>query len=87
MRIVTYNVSINARLPNLLRWLDETAQENFPEATIRDAGYGVVLPNGNPAPGSKFDYKLRWLDRLIAHAAELLTSRVPAVGFARRSHF
>src|SRR5450631_2488525 len=55
MRIVTYNVnSINARLPNLLRWLQETApdvvclqelkapQEKFPETAIRDAGYGVI---------------------------------------------
>jgi exodeoxyribonuclease-3 len=143
VRIVTYNVnSINARLPNLLRWLEETApdvvclqelktpQEKFPEAAIRGAGYGVIwhgqkswngvailarnsepaeirralpgdpddvhsryieamvggvvigclyLPNGNPAPGPKFDYKLRWLDRLAAHAAELLASAAPAV--------
>src|ERR1700739_2932282 len=132
MKIVTYNVnSINARLGNLLRWLAESAphvvclqelkapQDNFPEAAIRDAGYGVIwhgqkswngvailargaepveirralpgdpddvhsryieatihgliigclyLPNGNPAPGPKFDYKLRWFDRLGAHA-------------------
>jgi exodeoxyribonuclease-3 len=143
MRIATYNVnSINARLPNLLRWLHETTpdvvclqelkapQENFPHAAIRDAGYGVIwhgqkswngvailardsepeeirralpgdpddvhsryieakvrgilvgclyLPNGNPAPGPKFEYKLRWLNRLLAHAAELLLSGVPAV--------
>jgi exodeoxyribonuclease III len=143
MKIATYNVnSINARLPNLLRWIHETApdvvclqelkapQEKFPEAAIRDAGYGVIwhgqkswngvailarnseptelgrvlpgdptdmhsryiealaggvvigclyLPNGNPAPGPKFDYKLRWLDRLIVHSAALLTSGAPAV--------
>jgi exodeoxyribonuclease-3 len=143
MRIVTYNVnSVNARLPNLLRWLRETApqvvclqelkatQENFPQAAIRDAGYGVIwhgqkswngvailargsepqeirralpgdpddihsryiealvdgivigclyLPNGNPAPGPKFEYKLRWLNRFLAHAAELLLSGAPVV--------
>jgi exodeoxyribonuclease-3 len=143
MRIVTYNVnSINARLASLLRWLGEAApdvvclqelkapQENFPEAAIRDAGYGVIwhgqkswngvailarntepkeirrvlpgdpedshsryieanvdgtvigclyLPNGNPAPGPKFEYKLRWLNRLLAHAAELLLSGAPVV--------
>jgi exodeoxyribonuclease III len=143
MRIATYNVnSINARLPNLLRWLQETApdvaclqelkapQDKFPETAIRDAGYGVIwhgekswngvailarglepqeirrvlpgdpldshsryieakiadvvigclyLPNGNPAPGPKFEYKLRWLNRLLAHAAELFLSGVPVV--------
>jgi exodeoxyribonuclease-3 len=33
---------------------------------------GLYLPNGNPAPGPKFDYKLAWMDRLHARAAELL---------------
>jgi exodeoxyribonuclease III len=37
----------------------------------------LYLPNGNPAPGPKFDYKLRWFDRLAAHAAELLASGHP----------
>ncbi len=32
----------------------------------------IYLPNGNPLPGPKFDYKLRWIDRLRARAAELL---------------
>ncbi len=143
MKIVTYNINgIGARLPNLLRWLKETSpdvvclqelkapQENFPEAAIREAGYGVIwhgqkswngvailalgcepaeirralpgdaedahsryieatvrgvtigclyLPNGNPAPGPKFDYKLRWLERLIGHAEELAASPAPVV--------
>jgi exodeoxyribonuclease-3 len=39
----------------------------------------LYLPNGNPAPGPKFDYKLRWFDRLIAHAAGLLASGAPVV--------
>ncbi len=143
MKIATYNVnSINARLPNLLRWLQESApdvvclqelkapQDKFPEAAVRDAGYGVIwhgqkswngvailargaepeeirralpgdpedshsryieatvggvvigclyLPNGNPAPGPKFEYKLRWLNRFLAHAAELRLSGAPVV--------
>jgi exodeoxyribonuclease-3 len=143
MRIVTYNVnSINARLPNLLRWLAETTpdivclqelkapQDKFPESAVRDAGYGAIwygqkswngvailargsdpverrralpgdtedshsryieatvngllvgclyLPNGNPAPGPKFDYKLQWLDRLMAHAAELVSNPSPVI--------
>ena len=143
MRIATYNINgIGARLPNLLRWLDERApdvaclqelkapQEKFPEKEIRDAGYGVIwhgqkswngvailargtdpkemrrvlpgdpedvhsryieatvhgvtigclyLPNGNPAPGPKFEYKLRWLDRFIDHAATLVARDEPVI--------
>jgi exodeoxyribonuclease-3 len=37
------------------------------------------LPNGNPAPGPKFDYKLRWFDRLTDYAKTLLESGAPAV--------
>lgn len=137
MKIATYNVNgVNGRLPILLRWLGEAApdivclqelkapQEKFPEAALRDAGYGVIwlgqkswngvailargrepvetqrglpgdaedlqsryleaqvgdllvgclyLPNGNPAPGPKFDYKLRWFARFAAYAATLVT--------------
>ncbi|WP_027865319.1 exodeoxyribonuclease III [Massilia alkalitolerans] len=40
---------------------------------------GLYLPNGNPAPGPKFDYKLAWFERLIARGAELLEARVPVV--------
>jgi len=143
MRIATYNVnSVNARLPVLLRWLEESrpdivclqelkaTQDKFPEEAFRDAGYvaawqgqkswnGVAilsrvgvpevlhralpgdaedeqsryleamvagirigclyLPNGNPAPGPKFDYKLRWMERLHIHAATLLESGMPAI--------
>ena len=143
MRIATYNVNgVNGRLPVLLRWLAETRpdavclqelkapQEKFPEAAIRDAGYGVVwhgqkswngvailargcdpvetrrglpgdpedlhsryieaavggvligglyLPNGNPRPGPKFDYKLRWMERLIVHADGLFSMDAPVV--------
>src|SRR5262249_8782968 len=34
---------------------------------------------GNPAPGPRFDYKLRWFERLTTYAAELVASNVPAV--------
>ena len=40
---------------------------------------GLYLPNGNPRPGPKFDYKLAWFERLIAHAAELMASAMPVV--------
>ncbi|BBK44383.1 exodeoxyribonuclease III [Allostella vacuolata] len=143
MKIATYNVNgVNGRLPVLLRWLAEARpdvaclqelkapQARFPEAAIRQAGYGAVwhgqksrngvailargsdpvetrrglpgdaddsqsryleavvdglivgclyLPNGNPAPGPKFAYKLRWLDRLAAYAAELVALDLPVV--------
>lgn len=37
----------------------------------------LYLPNGNPAPGPRFDYKLRWFERLYDHAAELIELEVP----------
>jgi exodeoxyribonuclease-3 len=144
MKIATFNVNgVNGRLPVLLRWLGETGpdivclqelkapQEKFPQAAIRDAGYGALwqgqkswngvailargqwpiietrralpgddedthsryieadvgglrigclyLPNGNPAPGPKFDYKLRWFERLTRHAAELVATGAPVL--------
>jgi exodeoxyribonuclease-3 len=39
----------------------------------------LYLPNGNPAPGPKFDYKLRWFERLTNYAAEMLALDVPFV--------
>jgi len=143
VKIATFNVNgVNGRLNVLLRWLEEAApdavclqelkapDEKFPEAAIRNAGYGAIwhgqkswngvailargtkpletrrglpgsrddihsryiegavngvligclyLPNGNPAPGPKFDYKLRWFERLTAYAATLWASNVPVV--------
>ena len=143
MKIATFNVNgVNGRLPELLRWLAESKpdvaclqelkapQEKFPEAAIRQAGYGAIwhgqkswngvailardfdpvesrrnlpgdpddthsryieglidgvtvgclyLPNGNPAPGPKFDYKLRWFERLTKHAEALRATEAPVV--------
>ena len=143
MKIATYNVNgITARLPVLLRWLEEkrpdvvclqelkAPQEKFPEEPISNAGYdaichvqkswngvailsrfgkpeerqkgipgddedlqsryieatinGVIigclyLPNGNPAPGLKFDYKLKWMERFAKHSAQLLKEKKPVV--------
>ncbi|MBN2972362.1 exodeoxyribonuclease III [Roseomonas aeriglobus] len=39
----------------------------------------IYLPNGNPQPGPKFDYKLRWIDRLAARAQALLAEEMPVV--------
>ena len=40
---------------------------------------GLYLPNGNPAPGPKYDYKLAWMDRLFARAQDLLSHEEPAL--------
>ncbi len=143
MKIATYNINgINARLPVLLRWLEEakpdvvclqelkSPNEKIPKKAIEDAGYSAIwhgqkrwngvailargmeiqelerglpgdpddvqsryleavvnevvigciyLPNGNPAPGPKLDYKLRWYERLKARAAELIEYETPAI--------
>lgn len=39
----------------------------------------LYLPNGNPTPGPKFDYKMRWFERLDAHAEMLITSEKPVI--------
>ena len=39
----------------------------------------IYLPNGNPQPGPKFDYKLRWMERLRARMREIMAEEVPAV--------
>lgn len=143
MKVATYNVNgISARLPVLLRWLNESKpdvvclqelkapQEKFPLSDIENAGYkalwlgqkswngvailsreheiqehykrlpgdeddaqsryveasvngitiaGIYLPNGNPVPGPKFDYKLSWMKRLHDHAATLLKTNNPTL--------
>jgi exodeoxyribonuclease-3 len=40
---------------------------------------GLYLPNGNPKPGPKFDYKMAWMERLIIHAAELVGTDAPVI--------
>lgn len=50
------------------------------EAAVKGVLIGCLyVPNGNPAPGPRFDYKQQWLGRLIAHAAELLSTGAPVV--------
>ena len=143
LRIATFNINgINARLGNLLSWLEREAPDvvclqelkspdkSFPAKDIEAAGYGVVyqgqtswngvailardaqpleirrglpgnegdkqaryieaaahgivvaclyLPNGNPRPGPKFDYKLSWFEHLIEHAKSLQALEHPVV--------
>lgn len=60
---------------------DETdEQARYLEARIAGLRIAsIYLPNGNPAPGDKFTYKLGWMDRLNAHAAHLLHTGEPVV--------
>jgi exodeoxyribonuclease III len=58
----------------------DDVHSRYIEAQVHGLVIGCIyLPNGNPYPGPKFDYKLRWLDRLIAHAAQLAASTEPVV--------
>ncbi|MEJ7626858.1 MAG: exodeoxyribonuclease III [Ferruginibacter sp.] len=58
----------------------EDMHSRYIEAIVNDMLICCLyLPNGNPAPGPKFDYKLEWFDRLTKHAAKLFKSKVPVV--------
>lgn len=56
----------------------DDAHSRYIEAAVSGVLIGCLyLPNGNPAPGPKFEYKLRWFERLKAHAAEMIAADVP----------
>jgi exodeoxyribonuclease III len=58
----------------------EDVHSRYIEAMVDGVVVGCLyLPNGNPAPGPKLDYKLSWFERLTKHAAELLASGKPVV--------
>lgn len=58
----------------------DPAQSRYIEAAVNGILIaGLYLPNGNPRPGPKFDYKLAWFDRLIDHAATLIASGLPVI--------
>lgn len=58
----------------------EDMHSRYIEASIKGIIIGCLyLPNGNPAPGPKFDYKLGWFQRLDEHAKKLLAKGVPVV--------
>ncbi|WP_438959928.1 exodeoxyribonuclease III [Nereida sp.] len=54
------------------RWIEATV---VGKQAIRICG--LYLPNGNPVPGPKYDYKLAWMDRQIAHAKNMLRQDMP----------
>lgn len=81
-------VAILSKLPleDVTRGLpgdDSDEQARWIEATVMGTRAvrvcGLYLPNGNPAPGPKFDYKLAWMDRLIARAQALMDAEEPAL--------
>jgi exodeoxyribonuclease-3 len=58
----------------------DRSQSRYIEAAVCGILIGnMYAPNGNPWPGPKFDYKLKWLDRLKDHAHNLLDSGLPAL--------
>ncbi|MBW8785832.1 MAG: exodeoxyribonuclease III, partial [Novosphingobium sp.] len=56
----------------------DDSHSRYIEAAVGGILVGCLyLPNGNPRPGPKFDYKLRWFERLTEHAAALLETGLP----------
>lgn len=56
------------------RWIEATV---VGKTALRICG--LYLPNGNPAPGPKYDYKLAWMERMHARAADLMAAEMPAL--------
>lgn len=58
----------------------EDLQSRYIEAMVNDIHIACLyLPNGNPAPGPKFDYKLMWFKRLTERAEQLINSKIPVI--------
>lgn len=57
------------------RWIEATVMGDRQAVRL----CGLYLPNGNPAPGPKYDYKLAWMKRLESRARELLEAEMPAL--------
>ncbi|WOI57149.1 exodeoxyribonuclease III [Palleronia sp. LCG004] len=81
-------VAILSKLPieDVTRGLpgdDSDEQARYIEATVMGTRpvrvAGLYLPNGNPAPGPKYDYKLAWMERLEARMRDVLATEEPAI--------
>lgn len=80
-------VAIASKLPlhDVTRRLpgdDSDEQARWIEAVVGDTGLrvcGLYLPNGNPAPGPKYDYKLAWMARMEARVRTLLAQETPVI--------
>lgn len=73
----------NLEIQELRRGLDgdpDDLHSRYIEAMVGGIVIGCLyLPNGNPAPGPKLDYKMLWFERLTGHAAKLLSFGLPTV--------
>lgn len=59
---------------------DNDLHSRYIEAAVKGVLVACLyLPNGNPAPGPKWDYKLQWFARLIAHAGDLMATGAPVM--------
>tara|TARA_B110000003_G_scaffold145703_1_gene146666 strand:- start:5148 stop:5927 length:780 start_codon:yes stop_codon:yes gene_type:complete len=56
------------------RWIEATVMSSTPIKVC-----GLYLPNGNPVPGPKYDYKISWMERLFIRAIELINLEEPAL--------
>jgi len=58
----------------------DDVQSRYLQARVGDLVVAsIYLPNGNPQPGPKFDYKLAWFERLLQHAATLADMKTPVI--------
>jgi len=58
----------------------DPTQSRYIEAAVNGVLIGgIYMPNGNPRPGPKFDYKCKWFDALIQHAQGLVESGLPVI--------
>jgi exodeoxyribonuclease-3 len=77
--ILTKNVETK-EIRHVLPGDPEDMHSRYIEAMIEGIIVGCLyLPNGNPAPGPKFDYKLSWFERLQKHAKSLLGEKSPVI--------
>jgi exodeoxyribonuclease III len=77
--ILARNMEIN-EIGRALPGDTEDVQSRYLEADVNGIRIACLyLPNGNPAPGPKFDYKLSWLNRLETHSKELLSLKQAVV--------
>ena len=77
--ILARNMEIE-EVTHILPGDEEDVQSRYIEALVNGIVIACLyLPNGNPSPGPKFEYKLKWFDRLAERAATLLNLKIPVI--------